>query len=124
MSLVQSSLLRTLRPKSNPTPSDGETQGAIPFPTHRSPNAKSKSSGTSPSRLFFDFVKLLPKDLVHGKHVYLILFEYGVHPLVASDLTLIFWDLQVPLFDVLPDFLDHLRSRELAIGDQHMNLQG
>ena len=64
--------------------------------------------------LFLNLIELLAQDLVHCEHVHLVLFENCMHPLIASDLTFVFWDLQVPLFDILPDFLDHLWARELS----------
>jgi hypothetical protein len=61
--------------------------------------------------LFFNIIELFAQDLVHGKHMHLVLLENRMHPLVAANLALIFRDLQVPLFDILPDLLDHLWPR-------------
>ena len=58
--------------------------------------------------LVFDVVQLLPQDLVHGKHMHLILLEDQLHLLVAPDLALIVRVLQVAGFDVLPYLLDGL----------------
>lgn len=53
--------------------------------------------------------------LVHPKHVNLGLFEHGYHLVVADNLAFIFGILEVVRFDVFPQLLDHLRSRQLSI---------
>ncbi len=63
--------------------------------------------------LFFNIIKLLPKDLVHSEHMHLLLLEHQLHLLVAPYLTLIVWVLQVASFNVLPYLLDGLGAREL-----------
>lgn len=73
-------------------------------------------NGNSPSlSLFIDIIELLSKNLVHGKHMNLILLKDRLHPLVTPDLSLVFWDLQVSLFDVFPDLLNDLWPRELYV---------
>jgi hypothetical protein len=37
-----------------------------------------------------------------------VLLEDGAHGVVAADLALVVWVLQISLFDVFPDFLDRL----------------
>jgi hypothetical protein len=63
--------------------------------------------------LFFNIIKLLPKDLVHSEHMHLLLLEHQLHLLVAPYLALIVWVLQVAGFNVLPYLLDGLGAREL-----------
>jgi hypothetical protein len=63
--------------------------------------------------LFLNLIELFAQDLVHCEHMHLVLLENRMHSLVAANLTLVFRDLQVPLFDILPDLLDHLWPREL-----------
>lgn len=67
------------------------------------------------SILFIGVVQVLIENLGHGKHVDSILFEDSSHRLVASDLAAIGWILQLILPDILPDFLNCLRSRELFL---------
>jgi hypothetical protein len=43
----------------------------------------------SRSSLFIRGVEVTGKQLVHGKHVHLVLLEHGVHFLVTPDLTLV-----------------------------------
>lgn len=53
--------------------------------------------------------------LVHPKHVNSCLFEDCLHLLVANDLTFVVRVLKVICFDVFPELLDNLRSRELEL---------
>lgn len=56
-------------------------------------------------------VEILVENLVHGEHMHSVLFEDGSHSLITPDLALIVRVLQVPFFNVLPDFLNGLRAR-------------
>ncbi|KAH8633604.1 hypothetical protein IG631_12238 [Alternaria alternata] len=63
---------------------------------------------------FVDGVQILVENLVHGEHVNAVLFEDCAHGVVASNLALVGRVLQVALFDVLPNLLDGLWTRELC----------
>lgn len=56
---------------------------------------------------------MLTDFLIHFEHIHLRLPEHSHHLLVAYDLALIFWVLQIVAFDMLPESLDHLRAWEL-----------
>jgi hypothetical protein len=96
--------------QADPTPLNRETPVAAPFSVHQSPNANAKA----PRTLFLYFIELLAQDLVHGEHVYPVLLENCMHSLIASDLALVLRHLQVPLFDIFPDFFNDLWSWELV----------
>lgn len=66
-----------------------------------------------PPLLLVDRVQLVPQQLVHGEHVNLLLLEDSLEFGVADDLTLVVGILKVLLLDVVPELLDHLRTREL-----------
>jgi hypothetical protein len=61
--------------------------------------------------LFLNIIELLPKNLIHGKHMHLVLLENRLHLLVTPDLPFVLWDLEIALFDILPDLFDDLRPR-------------
>lgn len=50
------------------------------------------------------------KQFVHCEHVNPVLLEHSTHVMVANELPLVRWILKFVLFDILPDFLDGLRS--------------
>lgn len=58
-------------------------------------------------------VQLLSKQLVHSKHMHFILLEHSLHSVITNNLSLVARILQVMRSNVLPDLLDHLRSRQL-----------
>lgn len=60
--------------------------------------------------LLFDGVKVAADILVHLEHVYPSLLEDCMHLVVAYDLSLVLWVLEIVGFDVFPELLDHLRS--------------
>lgn len=62
---------------------------------------------------FLDRIEVLSKHLVHRKHMYLILLENRLHLVIAINLALVGWILQVSRLDMSPNLLNHLRSREL-----------
>lgn len=53
-------------------------------------------------------------DLDLREHVQSFGFEHGVHEIIANDVPLVIWILQVVLFDVIPYPFDCLRSRALG----------
>jgi hypothetical protein len=59
-------------------------------------------------KLLLNIIKLLPQNLIHSKHMHLILLENQLHLIIAEDLALVGWVLQVARFDVLPYLLDDL----------------
>lgn len=69
-----------------------------------------------PVKLLFlvDRVEVAAHQLVHLEHVYFLVLKYGSHLLVAEDLALIIRVLEVLGFDVLPQLLHDLRSRQLG----------
>jgi hypothetical protein len=72
-----------------------------------------------PALLFFDRIKLIPKQFVHLKHVYSALLEDRLQLIVANYLTLVVGVLELVSFDVFPEFLDHLGTRKLDSGLAH-----
>ncbi len=85
----------------------------IPTQSHQDPRNEAIDEKEREWLLFFNIIKLLPKDLVHSEHMHLLLLEYQLHLLVAPYLALIVWVLQVAGFNVLPYLLDGLGAREL-----------
>lgn len=61
-----------------------------------------------PDPLLLDRVELAPQELVHGKHVDLVLLKDSLQLLVAEDLTLVVGILELVAFDVIPELLDDL----------------
>lgn len=55
-------------------------------------------------------VELAAEELVHREHVDSGLLEHGLHLVIAAYLSLVGWLLQVVRLDVLPQFLDDLRT--------------
>lgn len=53
---------------------------------------------------------MISKQLVHRKHMDLIHLEDKLHAVIAADLALVGWVLEVMCFDVFPYFLDGLGS--------------
>lgn len=64
--------------------------------------------------LFVRIVQVLIKDLSHGKHMHAILFEDCAHRIITSDLPSVARILEIVVTDILPEFLDCLRARELS----------
>jgi hypothetical protein len=59
---------------------------------------------------FLDIIEVLPEQLIHRKHMYLILLEYALKLLIALDLPFVFRVLEIVLFNILPKLLNHLWS--------------
>lgn len=70
------------------------------------------------SRSLIDRVKVLIENFVHGKHMNTVRLEYGAKGIVAANLAFVVRVLKVMLFDVLPDLLDRLRTRELGFAEK------
>ena len=64
--------------------------------------------------LLVDRVQVAPDQLVHLEHVDLGLLEHGRHLVVAEDLALVLWVLELVALDVFPELLDDLRAGELV----------
>jgi hypothetical protein len=62
---------------------------------------------------FLDRIEVLSEKLVHREHMHLVLLKNRLHLAIAKDLSLVGRVLQASLFDVSPNLLDDLRSREL-----------
>lgn len=58
-------------------------------------------------------IEILTKDLVHRKHVDLVLLEHGSHAVVTTDLALVVGVLQIVGSNIGPYPLDGLRAGEL-----------
>lgn len=67
---------------------------------------------------FVNGVEILIENLVHREHVNAVLFKDGTHSIVTSDLPLVCRILEITFFDVLPDFLDRLWTRELGFPEE------
>lgn len=55
----------------------------------------------------------LPQNLIHLKHINPLNIKNILHPLIAYNLLLIQWILEIMAFDVFPEFLDYLWTRHL-----------
>jgi len=91
--------------------------------TNKAPSAKlevlypeGNSKYVAPSLI--DRVKILIENLVHGKHMNTIRLEDGAQSVVATNLAFVVRVLEVMFFDVLPDPLDRLRTRELSFAEK------
>lgn len=63
-------------------------------------------------------IQILIQNLVHGKHVNAVLLEDGTHGIIASNLALVVWILEIARFDVFPYLLHRLRPRELRFAEE------
>jgi hypothetical protein len=59
-------------------------------------------------------IQVLAKNLVHGKHVNLVLLEHTPHRSITTYLSLVLWILKVVLFDIFPYLFNGLRAGECA----------
>lgn len=72
---------------------------------------------SSLNRIFHN-IEILTQDLVHGKHVNLVLLENAAHTIIASYLTFVIWILKTICLDIFPYLLDSLRTRKCSFSKQ------
>ena len=68
--------------------------------------------------LFVRWIEVIPEDLVHSKHMHLILFEDCLHGPVAEKHSFIIGVLEIMLLDVSPDAFHCLGSGQLRFAIQ------
>lgn len=82
---------------------------SIPNLRHRSFSFTRKNDHS----FLLNIIKLLTQQLIHGEHLDLLHLEYQLHLLIAHDLSLVGWVLEVVPFDVFPQLFNDLRTGEL-----------